>query len=136
PPHREPVCEPAPITVNPSVPNTSPPPPDYACAARRRAAGCRLCLSRIRHSRTMPFAIRLLVKTAASVLVLYLILLAGLLLVMRSPTPFGKVMRHMPGPAFAILPFRRLWFIARAGRLQPGDVAPDFDLLTSDTKSH
>jgi hypothetical protein len=83
----------------------------------------------------IPRAMRVFVKIAASVLVLYQILLAGLLLVMRRPTPFGKVMRHMPGPAFAILPFKRLWFVARAGRLKPGDAAPDFTLMTSDKKS-
>jgi hypothetical protein len=78
---------------------------------------------------------RLFRRILASVILLYLAALAGLLLVMRRPTVFGKVMRHVPGPTFAIIPFKRLWFVARAGRLNAGDPAPDFHLLTSDQKS-
>ena len=44
-------------------------------------------------------------------------------------------MRRVPEPAFVVIPFKRLWFIARAGRLQPGDAAPDFDLCGQDKKS-
>ncbi len=54
---------------------------------------------------------------------------------MRDPTLFGRVMRRVPEPAFVVIPFKRLWFIARAGRLKPGDAAPDFDLPTQDKKS-
>jgi len=74
-------------------------------------------------------------KIAVAVLVLYVGVLAGLLAVMRDPTLFGKVMRRVPEPAFVVIPFKRLWFIARAGRLQPGDAAPDFDLRGQDKKS-
>ena len=78
---------------------------------------------------------RTLQKIAVVVVVLYASLLAGLLAVMRDPTLFGRVMRRVPEPAFVVIPFKRLWFIARAGRLKQGDAAPDFDLVTQDTKS-
>ena len=74
-------------------------------------------------------------KIAVAVLVLYVGVLAGLLAVMRDPTLFGRVMRRVPEPAFVVIPFKRLWFIARAGRLRAGDAAPDFDLPTQDKKS-
>ena len=74
-------------------------------------------------------------KIAVAVLVLYVGVLAGFLAVMRNPTLFGKVMRRVPEPVFVVIPFKRLWFIARAGRLQPGDAAPDFDLRGQDKKS-
>jgi len=74
-------------------------------------------------------------KIAVAVLVLYIGVLAGLLAVMRDPTLFGRVMRRVPEPAFVVIPFKRLWFIARAGRLQPGDAAPDFDLPAHNKKS-
>jgi len=45
---------------------------------------------------------------------------------------FGAIMRHMPDVAMLVLPFRPMWMSARAGTLQPGDVAPDFDLPTVD----
>ena len=69
------------------------------------------------------------------VVVLYASLLAGLLAVMRDPTLFGRVMRRVPEPAFVVIPFKRLWFMARAGRLRQGDAAPDFDLPAQDQKS-
>ena len=78
---------------------------------------------------------RTLQKIAVVVVVLYASLLAGLLAVMRDPTLFGRVMRRVPEPAFVVIPFKRLWFIARAGRLKPGDAAPDFDLPAHNKKS-
>ncbi len=66
---------------------------------------------------------------------LYVALLGGLFAVMRQPTLFGKVMSHIPDPVFRVVPFKRLWFIARAGGLKVGDPAPDFFLSTSDKKS-
>ncbi len=68
-------------------------------------------------------------------IVLYLALLAGLFGLMRQPILFGKVMSKVPEPLFMVVPFERLWFMARAGQLRPGDVAPDFQLWTSDKKS-
>ena len=33
-----------------------------------------------------------------------------------------------------VIPFKTLWTIARAGDLQPGDAAPEFDLPREDGK--
>jgi hypothetical protein len=68
-------------------------------------------------------------------LVLYVALLVGLLAVMRHPTLFGKVMLKFPEPLLAAVPFKQLWFLARAGHLRVGDAAPDFLLSTSDRKA-
>jgi hypothetical protein len=77
----------------------------------------------------------LLRKIVVVAVVLYAGLLGGLLTVMRQPTVFGKAMAKFPEPLFAVVPFKRLWFIARAGRLKVGDPAPDFALPASDRKS-
>jgi hypothetical protein len=51
----------------------------------------------------------------------------------QPPETFGRVMSRMPAPAvFLLAPFEMLWIHARAGSLQPGDVAPDFTLLKVD----
>jgi hypothetical protein len=50
----------------------------------------------------------------------------------QPPEKFGRVMMHMPGPAYLIIPFETLWTRARAGTLSPGDAAPDFSLLKLD----
>jgi hypothetical protein len=55
--------------------------------------------------------------------------------IMHTPETFGKVMRHVPWPAMMLVPFKQLWFAARAGTLKVGDPAPDFDLSTADRKS-
>jgi len=71
-------------------------------------------------------------KMAFFVVVLYVGLLAGLLVVMRQPVVFGKVMSKLPEPLLMVVPFKQLWLIARAGRLHVGDLAPDFSLPTAD----
>ena len=54
---------------------------------------------------------------------------AGLYAAMRQPPEkFGAIMAHVPGIAMGVLPFKPLWFSARAGSLQVGDPAPDFEL--------
>ena len=74
-------------------------------------------------------------KVALIVFVLYVALLGGLLEVMRQPVVFGKVMSKVPGPLLMVIPFKQLWFIARAGHLNVGDPAPDFNLPTPDKKA-
>ena len=74
-------------------------------------------------------------KFAAAFAVVYLVLSAGLLYVMRRPILFGEVMRHVPDPVMMVVPFKQLWFIARAGRLKAGDPAPSFNLPTADRQS-
>jgi hypothetical protein len=78
---------------------------------------------------------RIIGKIAIVLVLVYAVLMGGLLAVMRGPILFGRVMSHVPGPAFMAIPFKRLWFIARAGSLEVGDPAPGFDLPTSDKKS-
>lgn len=74
-------------------------------------------------------------KISSIAVALYLALLAALFAIMRRPAVFGKVMRFVPRPAFLVIPFRPLWFAARAGHLKIGDTAPDFDLASADKKS-
>jgi hypothetical protein len=47
---------------------------------------------------------------------------------LQPPERFGAVMARVPTIAMRLLPFRRLWMSARAGNLQIGDQAPDFEL--------
>ena len=54
----------------------------------------------------------------------------------RPPEDFAAHIAKIPQPAaFLLLPFETLWMHARAGTLQPGDTAPDFNLETLDHKS-
>ena len=47
----------------------------------------------------------------------------------RPPEQFGRVMAKISGPIpFLIFPFETLWMRARAGTLQVGSPAPDFQL--------
>jgi hypothetical protein len=51
----------------------------------------------------------------------------------QSPETFGRVMARMPGPAvFVLAPFETMWVHARAGTLNPGDPAPNFNLTKLD----
>lgn len=73
-------------------------------------------------------------KVAIGLALVYVALLLALLALMRHPTLFGKIMAKVPEPLMQVVPFKKLWFVARAGRLHPGDLAPDFQLSTSDKK--
>jgi len=65
--------------------------------------------------------------------VLWLAMSAVLAYAMRqSPEKFGHFMSHMPVISFLVLPFETLWTDARAGRLEVGSPAPDFQLHTLD----
>jgi hypothetical protein len=65
---------------------------------------------------------------------LYAALTGGLFAAMlQPPDEFGQIMARVPKPLFvllAVLPFERLWNVARGGDLEVGDPAPDFDLET------
>ena len=66
----------------------------------------------------------------------YILFLGSAFAVMRQPPErFGAVMRHVPMPFMALLPFESMWNVARGGALRPGDSAPDFSLPTADRKS-
>lgn len=67
---------------------------------------------------------------------LYFVLLLAVFAVMRQPpTRFGQIMRHVPIPVLAIVPFKPMWDSARGGNLYVGDRAPDFTLPRSDKSS-
>jgi hypothetical protein len=48
------------------------------------------------------------------------------------PEQIGAFMASLPGPAYMVIPFETLWFRARAGAVNVGDTAPDFELSTID----
>jgi len=72
--------------------------------------------------------------TLCGLLLLYGLLCVGLYAAMRQPPErFGAIMMHVPETvAFMILPFRPFWMVARAGNLNVGDPAPDFELPALD----
>jgi hypothetical protein len=77
---------------------------------------------------------KLLLKGAVAVVVVYLALCGALALVMMQPPErFGRIIRHIPMPlAWGLLPGPRIWMWARRGALSPGDAAPDFTLARHD----
>jgi hypothetical protein len=67
------------------------------------------------------------------VLPAYVAFLTGMFMVMRQPPQrFGRIMRHVPMPTMALMPFESMWNVARGGALRVGDPAPDFTLPRSD----
>lgn len=48
------------------------------------------------------------------------------------PEKIGAFMASLPGPVYLVIPFETLWFRARAGAVNVGDTAPDFELRTID----
>ena len=79
---------------------------------------------------------RIFLKLVAAIAAVYLLLLAGLFAAMHQPPGrFASIIAKTPGPVMMAMPFQRLWLTARAGSLQPGDTAPDFDLETVDKQS-
>ena len=77
----------------------------------------------------------LLRRFAVIFAVVYVAISAGLLVIMRRPVVFSKVMRHVPVPMMMVFPFKPLWYAARWGTLKVGDAAPDFNLPTADRQS-
>lgn len=53
----------------------------------------------------------------------------------QPPEKFGRVMMHVPGPAFLLFPFETMWNQARAGTVEVGEQAPDFRLPALDHQS-
>lgn len=63
----------------------------------------------------------------------YAVFLGGMFAVMaQPPRRFGRFMRYFPMPAMMLVPFVPMWNIARRGRVEVGDEAPDFTLPTVD----
>jgi hypothetical protein len=80
---------------------------------------------------------RLFKRIVIGLLAVYLVLSGALLVAMvQPPDTFGRIMAHVPGPFFAVLPFKPLWFVARKGHLKVGEPAPNFSLPAFDRKSH
>ena len=69
------------------------------------------------------------------IVLVYAGLLLALLLIMRKPVVFGKVMSKVSEPLMMFFPMKQLWLVARAGHLKVGDLAPDFSLPTADRKA-
>jgi hypothetical protein len=48
------------------------------------------------------------------------------------PEIFTRRIAKLPMPAMMLFPFETMWSSARAGKLSPGDAAPDFALKSVD----
>lgn len=69
-------------------------------------------------------------------LAVYVAFLAAMFVVMcQPPQRFGRIMAYVPMPIMAIVPFERMWNVARGGGTLVGDMAPDFVLPTLDRKA-
>ncbi len=74
--------------------------------------------------------------SALGALTVYAVFLVGMFAVMcQPPQRFGQIMAYFPMPLMSILPFERMWNLARGGATRIGEVAPDFALSTADRKS-
>ena len=74
---------------------------------------------------------------AVSVLVLAWLCFLGVVYAKMTSPPeqFGAFMAKLTLPFYFVLPFETLWFRARAGTVNVGDAAPDFDLERVDKSS-
>lgn len=76
---------------------------------------------------------RIFLGCAIALLVVYVIALGGFFAAMRQPPAvFGHMMSRLPAVTYILFPFEPMWLVAREGKLQVGDVAPDFALKTVD----
>jgi len=76
-------------------------------------------------------------KILGAIVVVYAMVCGALFAAMlQSPDNFAQTMKHVPWPAFMVLPFKPLWNVARSGRVRVGDAAPDFAVESVDHKSH
>jgi len=81
-------------------------------------------------------ALRLTVRVLIVLVAMHATLSAGFYLAMRQPPDvFGQIVAKTPFPFMMALPFETLWNSARGGKVQVGDMAPDFTLPTLDHKS-
>ena len=67
---------------------------------------------------------------------IYLILFGMVAFTMtRPPEQFGQIMKHLPMPVvWGLVPGPKIWMWARQGKLNEGDLAPDFTLGNQDGK--
>lgn len=74
---------------------------------------------------------------ALSLFVLWIAFLATVAWAMRQPPEvFGRFMSKLPMPAYFLIPFETMWSRARAGKLNPGGQAPNFNLPLHDKSGH
>jgi hypothetical protein len=79
---------------------------------------------------------RILAAVAVILIGAELALCAGAYWAMRqTPDAFGRIVARLPMAVMMAVPFETLWTRARAGRVQAGDVAPDFRLPTLDRQA-
>ena len=75
-------------------------------------------------------------KRTLSTIAVFLLLVWGGFLIMigwamrQPPEKFGRVMSHVPGPAFMLFPFETMWTQARAGASPAGTQASQISLTS------
>jgi hypothetical protein len=80
--------------------------------------------------------LRVLGKITAALALVWLLFTGFIFWAMHQPPErFGRIMKRVPLPAMMAVPFETLWNRARAGRLRPGDTAPEFRLATAGRSS-
>jgi hypothetical protein len=78
---------------------------------------------------------RILVRVVFILAAVWAILCGAFYWAMRQPPAvFGRIASRLPMPLMIGMPFETLWRSARAGRIHPGETAPDFALPTVDRK--
>jgi hypothetical protein len=87
-------------------------------------------------SREIISVLNKLAKVVSAAVAAYAAITALLFAVMlQSPDDFAATMKHVPWPAFVVLPFKPLWKVARSGHVNLGEMAPDFSLESPDHKT-
>ena len=87
----------------------------------------------MRYGRAFADSMKIALKVIALAVAAYVVLCCFLFAMMAQPPGrFAGVMKHVPWPAMVILPFRPLWNVARSGPARVGEMAPDFDLESTD----
>ncbi len=75
-------------------------------------------------------------RALLALVMVYLVSLAVTFYVMcQPPETVTRVMKIMPAPLKMLFLMKPLWEIARAGELEPGAIAPDFELPVEDGRS-
>jgi len=74
-----------------------------------------------------------LLRAIVAVVALWVVLCSTVAVAMnQTPERFGAFMKRMPAPVvWGGLPAKRMWLWARRGDLVEGDLAPDFNLRTT-----
>ncbi len=71
---------------------------------------------------------RLAAKIIGLIAAVYVMLLACVMVYLRTPEGIEKLMANVPRGVVQGFPWRRIYLLAREGSLQVGDPAPDFHL--------